>query len=436
MSASDDKKGGGAQSAVTGAGGRQKPPVTIDLTAEADEAAATADTESAPTEVTPEPGARGKAAAEESGASKAPSTADDGSPVAGAVPMAGQPRERSADGSSGRGLGSLIVAAVIGGVIATALGIVYHASGIVPTRSETIAQEALDKINSLTASVSGLDGRIAALESQTAEPAGADITALSNQIAKLESQVSENSDVLARLSDASTGAATAPALEAIETRLSKLETMVGTGQDAALATLRDRVGAIEASVTDLGDRVTALAARPDQGAETERAARAVAIILIQQAAERGGPFVADLAMLKTLGSGGADLAALEPLAAKDTSSLAALQRDFASVAHSILDATAGSDPDAGLFDQLAALGGDLVTVRPIEPIDGGSAAAIVSRMQAAVDQGDLAGALSERDGLPEAGQAASSAWAAEASDRVAIDTLVQKLALSLTAAGN
>jgi hypothetical protein len=56
-------------------------------------------------------------------------------------------------------------------------------------------------------------------------------------------------------------------------------------------------------------------------------------------------------------------------------------------------------------------------------------------MTAAVDKGDFATALAERDGLPETGLAASAEWAAAAADRVALDELVEAIARALGGVG-
>jgi hypothetical protein len=172
------------------------------------------------------------------------------------------------------------------------------------------------------------------------------------------------------------------------------------------------------------------------GSDSERAARAIAIGMLQQAAEKGGPFTTDLAMLKSLGMDNPEIAKLEPLATKDTPSVADLQQQFPAVADAILTATSGVDQNAGFFQRLAAFGRGLVSIRPTTAISGDSPEAIVSRMQAAVDKGDLATALSEREVLPADAQTASAAWAQAATDRVAIGELIDKLALSVTAPGN
>jgi hypothetical protein len=72
-----------------------------------------------------------------------------------------------------------------------------------------------------------------------------------------------------------------------------------------------------------------------------------------------------------------------------------------------------------------------VKIRPTGPISGSDPVAVVSRMQAAVEEGDFAAALTERQALPPAGQAASEEWAGQVSDRLAIDRLVDDIAGAL-----
>jgi hypothetical protein len=141
-------------------------------------------------------------------------------------------------------------------------------------------------------------------------------------------------------------------------------------------------------------------------------------------------------MLKALGLDGEAVAALEPLAKNGAPTLAALQASFPGVADAILAAVTELDPDAGFIDRLLSFGSGLVTVRPTEPIEGDTPDAVVSRMQGAVNRGDLAAALAEREKLPPAGQSASATWAAAAADRTAIDSIVDQLALSVTPPAN
>jgi len=424
----DDKKSGEDK----GAGGpnapdkRQKPPVTIDLAAEKG---------SEPPKAAAEPAGKDGERAESDREDKAPPP-----------PPPPPPREpRPEDGKPGRTrVWPLVLAGVIGGVIATVLGIAYHASGVVPTRSETVAEEALGKTNDLAASVAALDRRLADVESKTAPLADTNLADLAKQLADLTTLANENRTRLEKLEAAPAqppaggGSDVAASLSDIEARLGKLETSVAATTDlaSAVSTLRERLAQIEASLKDMGSRVDDLATKVSTGGESERAARAIAIGMLQQAAQNGGPFTTDLAMLKTLGMDNTEIARLEPLATRDTPSVAELQQQFPAVADAILVVTSAAGPDAGFLERLGAFSRGLVSVRPTTAISGDSPAAIVSRMQASVDKGDLAAALSEREALPADGQTASAAWAAAAADRVAIGELIDKLALSVTAPGN
>lgn len=439
----DSKPGGSESGAARDAAKREKPPVTIDLAAEKKIGEPAAKPSAA--------GDRQKSDAQEAVEGRAPPP----------PPPSSTPRVTQSPGGGERrpartGIVAIIVAGVVGGIIATGLGIAYHASGVVPSRSENLAQDALTKIGDVTASVAALDKRIATLETTVAPLADTDLATLAKQVAALEATGNENRTRIEKLEAAPApiavgpgnggdggdggdgGAAIAAKLGDIDGRLGKLEADGSkiASNVSAIATLRDQVTSVEGSLKDFGTRLDTLTARPDPAAEVQKAARVVAIGALQQAAAQGGPFAADLAMLKALGSNQAELAELEPLAGKDTPSVAALQQQFPAVADAVLDATADLDPEAGLLDRLGALGSSLVSVRPTTVIEGETPEAVVSRMQAAVDAGDLAKALSERDTLPEAGKTASAAWAAAAGDRVSIDDLVNKLALSMTAPGN
>jgi hypothetical protein len=148
---------------------------------------------------------------------------------------------------------------------------------------------------------------------------------------------------------------------------------------------------------------------------------------VQAAAGRGDAFSDELAILAQLGVDGAAIDALDEVAVTGVSSRAELAAAFGETAEAILTATAETDPEAGFWDRLWDNARGIVTVTPTVPVEGDTPAAILSRMQAAVDAGDLDTALEERLGLPEAGLAASAEWAADADARIALDAAVAEL---------
>jgi hypothetical protein len=204
-----------------------------------------------------------------------------------------------------------------------------------------------------------------------------------------------------------------------------------------LSALETRTALLSGRVDALADQVAGLAERPAVPAEGDKAARALAIATLQQGAARGGGFASELAMIAALSPDSPELAPLKSLAETGAPSAAALAAAFPDIGDAILKAAASAGASEGVADRLMSRLRGLVTIRPVGPVAGDSPEAIVSRMQAAVDKGDLGMALKEREGLDEAGKAASATWAKAAAERVAIDDLVSKLiaAVGAPAAG-
>lgn len=417
MSDSETGDGGSKAAPKRGNNRRARPPVTIDLAAEtapseapagAEPIAAAEPTESAPPDSDPEP------------VSSAPEPSPPPLPPLGARPVSPFPPRVERPKTDWSSAGRLIAAGVFGGALATVLGILYHASGIIPTRAEVVAADAVRQASEVAEKVAAFDARLA-----TVEAAAATLPALAEKIASLEKLEDTNRSRIENLENAMP--------------------VVGNGPDGTVIVgpLEDRIEKAETTLIALGKRLDdvsarldELAARPPPAVESERAARAIAIGLLRQGADSGEGFAADLAMLKALGMDGDDVAALEPLARNGAPTIPALQAAFPSVADAILAATSAIGPDAGIFDRVAAFGRGLVTIRPTVPIEGDTPEAVVSRMQAAVNRADLAAALDERAKLPPEGQAASATWAESAGDRVAIDTIVERLVLSVTPPAN
>jgi hypothetical protein len=323
-------------------------------------------------------------------------------------PKAPLPPDPPRGGPGRRGMG-----AVGGGLVGAALAVIaiylLAFAGLLPTPRSSTGAEAS----------AALEKRIATLEGGNA---GAAVDALSSKVSALQAQV-------ATLAAAPPPADPAAAVAPVAARVTRLEAALPT----AGADLAARLDAVETSVKEIGAKVADLASRPWGANESDRAARTVAIGTLRQAAEKGGGFAGDLAMLTTLGSDPADVAALKPLAEKGAPSRAELQASFAEVADAILRASQPAGEGGGFLNRLTGFARGLISVRPTVPVEGTTSEAIVSRMVAEVERGDLAGALAERAGLPDAGKAASGAWADAAETRIAIDRLMAKLAGSIAA---
>lgn len=436
----------GASKPGTGARGslrRDKPPVTIDLEANAVSAAeASSEAHAASAAASPE------AAAEAGRPTAPPSSAGD--------------RSGAAEGRPGPLI--LGLAGAAGGLVVLILGFGLQAAGLLPAPGRNAAAEALAEASGLASTVTGFDQRVTAIEAASAQTIAdrallddlarqvgvvdAFGTSLSDRLLNVEAKIATLNESLG----ATGNAATTQSLEALTERVGRLESAppasggeaipapaladLGSRVEtdrAALETLRGRVDTLASEVAALEAKLDGMAKTPAAVTDGERAARAIAIGSLRQASARGGPFAADLAVIGALGIGAADLAALAPLAEKGAPSRAELIGGFPALADAVLAAGQPAGEGAGIFDRVLSYGRGLVKVRPTGPISGSDPVAVVSRMQAAVEDGDLAKALSEREGLPEAGKAASEAWATGVSDRLAIDRLVDDIAGALGA---
>jgi hypothetical protein len=267
---------------------------------------------------------------------------------------------------------------------------------------------------------------------QPSTPSAEAIAALERRLVAVESSAAQSSVSLAKLQTALVAGDNTAPMAGLTARVERLETSVAADNPAAqLADLSNRVATLESAVKGVADKVATIAGRPYGANATERAVRAVAIGTLRQAAEKGGAFASDLAMLAALGSDEEEVARLRPLADKGVVSRAALIDQFPSVADAILAATRPPETNSGLFDRIENFARGLVTVRPTAPISGETPEAIVSRMVAAAARGDLAGALAEREALPDAGKQASAAWAAAVNDRLTLDATIAKLMSSI-----
>lgn len=349
----------------------------------------------------------------------------------------------------------------------------------IATLTDRLAQQSAAFDAALDAAIAGiavpdlapLDNRIAALEAEPADepPLAAEVQALANAVSAVEADIAEAQqarEALAQLvddyrfeaiaegavaGDPEAAARLSADLAVLSQRIAVLEAEDDRNEIAALGAaidgMRLRIAALEDALNDgalssfqaelaalgdelavLSEQTAAIAANAETLDQTRAAARSLAIANLGFVVESGRPFVAELAMLSELGIEADGLAPLDPFARSGVASVAMLADSFPAVADAILSAEREADPDAGFWDRLWDNARGAILIEPAEPTEGTDPPAIVSRMRAAVAEGDLATALTERAGLNEAGLAASAAWAAEAERRVALDTALTEIA--------
>jgi len=376
----------------TGEARRKRPPVTIDLEAEAVNEVAGERTESAAdpeVAVAPEP---------EPERQPEPEAAAD--PEV-AVDTAAIDRRRAGASRYVPALAAAVLGGVVGGVLVAFLN---------APQTDTV-------------NIASIDSRFATLAARLDKLETADGVAAADHVdparlAALEQQV----EALRAAPSAPPAAAEASPpvdLGPLEARIAALES-----RPAAVAAPTVDLSPVEARVAELAGRLDQLEAHPPVDPKTEAAALTIALTSLRQAATAGGAFAGELSAYAALG-GKAE--ALAPLAAAGAPSLASLEAAFPALADRIRTDAAKADPDASVWQRLAASAGSLVSVKPAGPIEGSSTIAVVSRMEAAVARGDLAAALRESDGLDQAAKAPLADWAEGARRRVAIDAALADL---------
>jgi hypothetical protein len=430
---------GAEKTAPPGAKRRARPPVTIDLQAE-----------SVPAEAAGEP----ERMAEPPPVQAEPETPTE--PKAPPTDPAGPARRRQSIPDHGPNYGLLAAAGVAGGLVVLALGFGLQAAGIIPTPGHDIAVAARSTGSDLSTRFAGLDQRLQGIEAASSQTiadrallddiarrvgvADAFGNSLGDRILTLEATVAALDEKTATAGDP----VTQQSIDALSARIASLEATPSIGGEPAPApvmaapttsdtALEQRVAALEGKVAALATQPVAAATAPAPvAAPADDFNRADALAALRGAAGAGGNFGSELAVVGAFGMGAAQVTALAPLAEKNVPDGETLALGFPEVANDIL--AAANAAEGGVFGQILAYGRSLVRIRPSDAVPGDDPAAIVSRVEAALKQGDLAAAHAEWEKLPAAEQDVSRPWAEQVADRVAIDRLVEELALALGAA--
>jgi hypothetical protein len=448
-----------------GAGGRR--PVTIDLAA----AEVSRQPEASPqTEARVEPGEPVQPAESAAPAEEPIPSAFATGPTA---PPSAEAPSAARQAARGASFAALLAAAVIGGVIAGAATLFAERSGAFDALLPRLVAEGPQSAENLAALRRDLTGDITALRRDldavrsAPAPAGEGASAsLSPQLAALEQAVSE-------LRKQPPGADPAQ-IEELAKRLAALEESARSAPVGTIGAAADpRLAALPQQVADLTSRLTALEAReaPDlaplqasiakldqqlselssrsgsaqsatetrlaelqagldsaarQSSAVETLGPAVAADALAAALDAGAPYSAELQALQGLGVDAAKLAALEPHAAQGLPNRAALRANFEKAIDGA-DLRPPIPEQAGTFGRLLGSARGLVEVRPAQPAEGTSPGAVIARLRAALERGDLGTGLKEREALPPELQQRTAAWAEAATARLAADALVADL---------
>lgn len=327
------------------AGPRQRPPVTIDLTAE---------------EI------RAKAASEPKPEPVKDSKATEATPVSSGRRESDRPStgEQIFRGASARALAPddgwrrSTLAGVAGGLAALIVVILLQAIGILPAPGRSAANQAIEQAKTASDASASLDRRLTAVEAMTESvPAmRTEIRSIADRLTALEQvratlasrsdveAVAANVTALGQKIDSVPPSVTREDLAALAERIARVEVTAAAGGGAgasteAIASLTSQLANAEAQVRSLTDRIAAAEAKVGSAggpvAGGESALRAVAVSALRRAADGDQPFGGDVDLVSALGIAGDDVATLRPIAARGVPGRAALSAEFPAVADAI-----------------------------------------------------------------------------------------------------
>ena len=390
------------------------------------------------------------------------SASPDSKPEADAAAATSAPQGASGDraGSSSSRSAPYAIGIVIGAAGAAAIAAAFWLAGLAPFHETAAPQTAVAPPSAASApSVSSaqavateeISARLDRIEQALQGPPRTD-AALAGRMAAVEAQAKASNDSLAGLTRRvdEVAAAAQTALAQAKAAAAAADAAKDAAQNAAqnaqsstrTAVQRSDVEVLESRVAALQNAMKSLdadlAQRTSSATAGDRAMRlAIAAEALRAAVERGAPFQAELAAVKTLGADAKATAQLEPFAAQGLTSSAELGRELAALTPAIRRAMEPEPSNNSILAKLESHAQKLVRITPAAtsaaPL-GDDPAALIARLNADAERGDIDGALAEIAKLPDEARALAEVWTNKASARRAALAESQHIAAGALAA--
>ncbi len=297
----------------------------------------------------------------------------------------------------------------------------------------TLAQTASENSQKTSAEIEALNRQI--IESGTGAPV--DMEALKAAIAGDAAQLTERVAALEAAGESSGTSEIRADLTAIREQLTRLDSLQGTDEQirTSMDAIGERLSTLEATINqNVLPSMESVQEAAGAAVESQKVARSVSARALGSVLENGGTFAGELAAAEALVGETENIAALRELATKGILSKEALAGKFAEVSNAVLSV---EEPDAeglGVMDKLFASARSLVKVRPAGPVEGDTVGAIVSRISAALAAGNIAEAVAEWNSLPEDAKTVSAEWHRQAQERLdaqdRLNTIIGELGMS------
>ncbi|MBB3456709.1 hypothetical protein FHT86_005020 [Rhizobium sp. BK313] len=300
----------------------------------------------------------------------------------------------------------LIAAGIVGGLISLiCVGAIQYA-GLLPGGRP--ANDNSADIAALTAEIDGLKQTVSNL---AAAPAATPDATLAARVAALETAAA-NTTAASGSSDASSSDA--------DQKIAAL----GAEVDQLKATLAQATQSQASSDADVSKRLADAEKKLSGPSQESAVARAIAAAALKAAIDRGGPFQPELDTFANVAPDDPAVTDLKAFAQTGVPSRADLIRQVSDVATAIVSSTQQDDPNQSWSDRLLTSAKSLVQVRPVGNVSGDSVEAITARFEDKVKNGDLPGAVTEWNSLPDAAKSASAAFKQSLEARTRVEDLV------------
>lgn len=279
-----------------------------------------------------------------------------------------------------------------------------------------------DQVSSAVTGVKGeIDAELTQLRDQVGAGAG-----MAERLARIESAQQGAVAELATLKEqiaagGATAGAVAPPTDLYRGEIDGLRAEMGTLSDQ-VAGLSTRVEAVDAAAQRQVDTAqqTVETVQAEAAKAVDAAAREADVASVAAALAAGQPFAEPLARLQELPDANVP-AGLSAAAQSGVPSIATLRDAFPEAAHAAIRASIVAGAGDGMLDRAYALVRAQVATRSLKPTEGSAPDAVLSRMEAKLNEADLPGVLTEAEALPSEAKAAMSDWLAQTKLRADAD---------------
>ena len=315
------------------------------------------------------------------------------------------PQKTTGGSSGGSGSAGALAAGIIGGLIVLAGAGAAQYAGYIPNLGP------VDKASQeqVTNQIAALQTKLDAVAQKADNPPTTDLSGV-------ESQIKAINDAMAKLP---VGDLTD--VLAIQGKLNETAAMSEKVQ-TELASVANRLKQAEAKINQPRDDVDV--------------ARAIASAALKAAIDRGGPFITELATLKSVAKDDSAVAQLQAYAEKGVPSRAELIKSYPDAADTMLAVLNKPIPGQSLSDRLFKSAFSVIKVRPVGDVEGDSPQAVIARIGDKLQNNDFVSAAKEWDTLPDDMKAAAKDFKSGLDARIQVEALVgQTLTNAVTSTG-